>query len=58
VVLRVSDYSLDGIIGEQDTDFFEFCRAVPDDPAHEAWTLRSLQSAGVQRLAGGVLHRH
>jgi len=45
VVLRVSDYSLDGIIGEEETDFFEFCRALPDDPALEAWTLSSLERA-------------
>jgi hypothetical protein len=30
LVLRVFDYSLDGIIGEENTDFFEFCRQVPD----------------------------
>ena len=47
VVVQVFDYSLDGIIGEEGTDFFEFCREVPDDPAHEAWTLNSLQSADV-----------
>jgi dihydrofolate reductase len=45
VVLQVFDYSLDGIIGEEETDFFEFCRAVPDDPAQEAWTLSSLERA-------------
>lgn len=45
VVLRVSEYSLDGIIGEEETAFFEFCRAVPDDPAQEAWTLSSLERA-------------
>lgn len=38
-------YSLDGIIGEEETDFFEFCRAVPDDPAQGAWTLSSLERA-------------
>jgi len=47
VVVQVFDYSLDGIIGEEETDFFQFCREVPDDPAHEAWTLNSLQSADV-----------
>jgi dihydrofolate reductase len=45
VVLQVSDYSLDGIIGEEETDFYEFCRAVPDDPAQEARTLGSLERA-------------
>jgi hypothetical protein len=37
LALRVFDYSLDGIIGEEDTDFFDFCRKVPDDPAREDW---------------------
>jgi dihydrofolate reductase len=35
LALRVFDYSLDGIIGEDDTDFSDFCRKVPDDPAQE-----------------------
>jgi dihydrofolate reductase len=56
VILRASDYSLDGIFGEEDTDFFEFCRAVPDDPAHEAWTLRSLESAAVH-IMGRVTYQ-
>jgi dihydrofolate reductase len=45
VVLRVSDYSLDGIIAQEETDFFEFCRALPDDSALEAWNLSSLERA-------------
>ena len=47
VVLQVFDYSLDGIIGEEDTEFYEFCRAVPEDPAYEAWLASSLERAGV-----------
>jgi dihydrofolate reductase len=47
VILKVADYSLDGIIGAEDTAFFEFCRAVPDDPEHEAWTRQSLERADV-----------
>jgi hypothetical protein len=31
VVLHVFDYSLDGIIGEENTEFYDFCRAVPED---------------------------
>jgi dihydrofolate reductase len=56
VILRVFDYSLDGIIGEEDTDFFEFCRAVPDDPAEEAWTLRVLERTGVH-IMGRVTYQ-
>lgn len=47
LVLQTFDYSLDGIIGEDETEFFGFCREVPDDLAHEAWTLSSLDRAAV-----------
>jgi len=47
VILQVFDFSLDGIIGEENTEFSEFCRAVPDDPAYEAWLVGSLERAGV-----------
>jgi dihydrofolate reductase len=46
VVLQVFDFSLDGIIGEEDTEFYEFCRAVPEDPAYSAWLISSLERAG------------
>jgi hypothetical protein len=38
VIARIFDYSLDGIIAEEGTSFFDFCRLLPDDPiqiAHE-----------------------
>ena len=47
VVLQVFDYSLDGIIGVGGSELSEFCRALPDDPAYEAWLMSSLESAGV-----------
>lgn len=47
VVLQVVDYSLDGIMGEEDTEFFTYCRALPDDPDDVAWLVASLESAGV-----------
>jgi dihydrofolate reductase len=47
VVLHVFDFSLDGIIGTEGTEFYDFCRAVPDDPAYEAWLVSSLERAGV-----------
>jgi dihydrofolate reductase len=37
VVLHVFDYSLDGILGEEGTEFAAFCRETPDDPASKAW---------------------
>jgi dihydrofolate reductase len=56
LVLRVFDYSLDGIIGEENTDFFEFCRQVPDDPAQEAWERKSLEGAEVH-IVGRVTYQ-
>jgi dihydrofolate reductase len=47
VALQVFDYSLDGIIGQEGTAFFEFCRAVPDDPDHLAWRASMLERATV-----------
>ena len=35
VIARIFDYSLDGVIAEEDTPFFAFCRELPDDPAQE-----------------------
>jgi dihydrofolate reductase len=45
LIVRVADYSLDGIIGVEDTEFFTFCRDLPDDSAHEASTLCLLEQA-------------
>lgn len=47
LVLRVFDYSLDGVLAEEDTPFFDFCRALPDDPGLEAWHRESLAGAGL-----------
>jgi len=48
LVARVFDYSLDGVIATEGTEFFEFCRAIPDDPAEEA--------CGLEFYAGADLH--
>lgn len=47
LVLQVFDYSLDGIIGVEDTAFFDFCRELPDDPGLEEWRRGALERAGV-----------
>lgn len=47
VVLHVSELSVDGIIVGEGSELFDFCRAIPDDPAHEAWITGSLERAGV-----------
>jgi dihydrofolate reductase len=48
LVARVFDYSLDGVIATEGTEFFAFCRAIPDDPAEEA--------CGLEFYAGADLH--
>jgi len=45
VVLRIYDYSLDGVISEEGTEFFEYCRDLPDDPAEVARTLSFFENA-------------
>ncbi len=47
LVLKVSDYSLDGIVAVEDTEFFEFCRELPDDPEALAQNRQALQRADV-----------
>jgi dihydrofolate reductase len=34
VIAQIYDYSIDGISAEEDTSFFDFCRALPDDPVY------------------------
>jgi dihydrofolate reductase len=36
LIARVFDYSLDGVIATEGTEFFQFCRDMPDDPAEDA----------------------
>jgi dihydrofolate reductase len=48
LIARVFDYSLDGVIATEDTEFFQFCRDLPDDPAEEA--------IGREFYAGADLH--
>jgi dihydrofolate reductase len=48
LVARVFDYSLDGFIATEDTEFFQFCRDLPDDPDEDA--------RGREFYAGADLH--
>jgi dihydrofolate reductase len=48
LVARVFDYSLDGMIATEGTEFFQFCRGLPDDPAEDA--------SGSELYAGAELH--
>jgi dihydrofolate reductase len=45
VVARIFDCSLDGVIAEEGTEFFQYCRDLPDDPAENARTLSFYQNA-------------
>ena len=56
LVVRVFDYSLDGVIAEEDTEFFQFCRDVPDDRAQEART-RSLYERAEVHIMGRNLYQ-
>jgi dihydrofolate reductase len=47
LVLKLSDYSLDGVVAVEDTEFFEFCRELPDDPEALARNRRALERADV-----------
>jgi dihydrofolate reductase len=48
LIARVYDYSLDGFIATEDTEFFQFCRDLPEDPAETA--------VGVEFYAAADLH--
>ena len=48
LIARVFDYSLDGLIATEGTEFFQFCRDLPDDPAEEA--------SGSEFYAGADIH--
>lgn len=48
LVARVFDYSLDGLIATEGTEFFQFCRDLPDDPAEDA--------SGSEFYAGADMH--
>jgi dihydrofolate reductase len=48
LIARVFDYSLNGVIATEDTEFFQFCRDLPDDPAEDL--------SGSEFYAGADLH--
>jgi dihydrofolate reductase len=48
LIARVYDYSLDGLTATENTEFFQFCRDLPDDPAENA--------RGVEFYAGADVH--
>jgi dihydrofolate reductase len=48
LIARVFDYSLDGLIATEGTEFFQFCRDLPDDSAED--------DRGREFYAGADLH--
>ncbi len=48
LIARVFDYSLDGVLATEGTEFFQFCRDLPDDPAEVV--------RGSEFYAGADLH--
>ena len=48
LIARVFDYSLDGVIATEGTEFFQFCRDLPDDPAEDV--------RGSEFYAGADMH--
>jgi dihydrofolate reductase len=48
LVARVFDYSLDGVVATEGTEFFQFCRDLPEDPAEDV--------RGNEFYAGADLH--
>jgi len=51
VIARIFDYSLDGVLAEEGTAFFDFCRELPDDPA-EIDRTRSLYENAALHIMG------
>ncbi|HEX4061003.1 MAG TPA: dihydrofolate reductase family protein [Streptosporangiaceae bacterium] len=47
LVLHVYDYSLDGVIAEEDSEFYKYCRDAPDDPVYDAWLADAYQDASL-----------
>jgi dihydrofolate reductase len=45
LVVRMFDYSLDGVIAEGGTEFFQYCRDLPDDPVQLTSTLSFYERA-------------
>jgi dihydrofolate reductase len=50
VIARIFDYSLDGVVAEEGTAFFDFCRDLPDDPANVDHTRDLYEKAAVHLL--------
>jgi dihydrofolate reductase len=54
LIARVFDYSLDGLVADEGTEYFEFCRDLPDDPAQLERTSEFYAGADLQIMGRGV----
>jgi dihydrofolate reductase len=56
LIARVFDYSLDGLVADESTEYFQFCRDLPDDPAQLARTSEFYAGADMQ-IMGRVVYQ-
>jgi dihydrofolate reductase len=54
LIARIFDYSADGLIAEEGSDFFQFCRDLPDDPAQIARTRALYERADLHIMGRAV----
>jgi len=55
LIARVFDYSLDGLVADEGTEYFQFCRDLPDDEAQLDRT-RDLYERAYAHIMGRVVY--
>jgi dihydrofolate reductase len=54
VIARIFDYSVDGLAAAEGSEFFQFCRDLPDDPAQVARTSEFYERADLHIMGRAV----
>jgi dihydrofolate reductase len=54
LIARVFDYSVDGLTAEEGSEFFQFCRDLPDDAAQVAKTIEFYELADLHIMGRAV----
>jgi hypothetical protein len=54
LIARVFDYSFDGLVADEGTEFFQFCRDLPDDGAQLVRTGDLYERAYAHVMGRGV----
>jgi dihydrofolate reductase len=54
LIARVFDYSVDGLTAQEGSEFFQFCRDLPDDPAQVAKTTELYERADLHIMGRTV----